>query len=163
MKFLVLALLVSCGASSAEVKTARDAKYKGAPATLFATMKAATEATYKILGSDEATLVLKTEPRWYTPEGQADTARGGNVARLQDNSINLSFVVALVTDDDTYRVNVEPIILRHSTLTANPEKLQLGNPLVPGWVNGKVESLQLDLYGRLKGYAVTTGAPAPAK
>src|SRR5689334_25412319 len=86
----LLAVVVSCGASAAELKTAREARYKADPATLYAGVKAATEGSYKIIASDEAGLMLRTEPRWYTPEGQADTTHGNNIARLQDNSVNFS-------------------------------------------------------------------------
>src|SRR5215212_8903494 len=86
----LLAVVVSCGASASEVKTARESRYRAEPAMLYAGVKAATVGDYKIAVSDEGAYTLQTEPRWYTPEGQADTTRGNNLARLQDKSINFS-------------------------------------------------------------------------
>lgn len=153
---------VSCGPSAGQVKTAREARYKGDPATLYAAVKAATESRHKIATSDEAALALQTEGRWYTPEGQVDTARGENLARLQQNSINFSVLVRLVKGDtDSYTVSVEPIALRMSGPSSQPEPLDLKDPSVPGWVHGKADSLQLDIHERLKPYAVS-GASVPA-
>lgn len=158
----LLAMVVSCGASAAEVKTAREARYKAVPATLYAAVRAATESRYTIAASDEAGLMLKTEPRWYTPEGQADTTHGDNIARLQNNSINFSVIVRLVkADPDSYTVNVEPVALRLHGLSSKPEPLDMKDPSVPGWVHGKVDSLQLAIHDRLQAYAVA-GATVPA-
>jgi len=92
----LLAILVSCAPSAAKVKAAREARYKADPATLYAAVKSVTESSYKIASSEDGAWLLRTEDRWYTPDGQADTARGDNVARLQDNSINFSVIVRLV-------------------------------------------------------------------
>jgi hypothetical protein len=149
----VLALVVACAPSAAELKTARATMYKAPPATLFATMKAVTEDSYKTAISDENALALKTEASWYTPEGQMDTMRGGNLARLQNTSINLSLLVRLVkADADSYTVSVEPIALRLG-LGSKPERVDPSDPSVPGWVTGKVESLQVSIYQALKRYA----------
>ena len=153
---------VSCGPSATQVKTAREARYKGDPATLYAAVSAATERRHKLAASDEAALVLRTEGRWYTPEGQVDTAPGNNLARLQQNSINFSVLVRLVKGDtDSYTVSIEPIALRMSGPSSRPEPLDMKDPSVPGWVHGKVDALQLDIHERLKPYAVA-GASVPA-
>jgi len=158
----LVALVVSCGPSAAKLKTAREARYKAEPATLFAGIKQATQSNYKIIAADEAAFMLKTEPRWYTPEGQVDTSWGNNIARLQENSINFSVVVRLVkASADSYTVNVEPVALRLRGLSSKPEAVDLQDPSVPGWVQGKVDSLQLTIHERLEGYAVS-GATVPA-
>jgi hypothetical protein len=125
-------------------------------------VRAATESRHKLAASDDAALVLRTEGRWYTPEGQVDTAPGGNLARLQQNSINFSVLVRLVKGDtDSYTVSIEPIVLRMSGPSSQPEPLDMRDPSVPGWVHGKVDALQLDIHERLKAYAVS-GASVPA-
>jgi hypothetical protein len=158
---LSLLLLVACGASSAELKTAREANYEAEPAKLFQEVKAVTEHNYKIAGTDENTFTLRTAPRWYTPEGQGDASQGDNPSRLQDKSINLALVVALVKADSTsWQVKIEPIVLRKNELSSAPEQLQMSDPTVPGWVRGKIDSLQLEIHQRLKGYAVVEIKPA---
>jgi hypothetical protein len=156
-----MAAVVSCGPSAAQVKTAREARYKGDPATLFAAVKAATESDYKIAVSDAAALMLRTEGRWYTPDGQADKTRGSDISRLQENSINFVAIVRLIKSDDAYTVSVEPVAQRLRGLSSTPEQLDMKDPSVPGWVHGKVDSLQIAIHERLKGYAVA-GASVPA-
>jgi hypothetical protein len=148
-------LALSCGASAAQIKAAREARYKGDPATLYAAVRSATESRHKIVGEDAAALTLQTEARWYTPDGQVDSARGNNIARLQENSVNFSVIVRLVKGDaDSYTVIIEPIALRLRGLTSRPEPLDMKDPSVPGWVHGKVDALQLDIHERLEPYAI---------
>ena len=174
-KSIVLAVaLLACGPSSSELKTAHETTYKGPTATLFAAAKAATtEAHYKVLTSDEANLKLATEPQWYTPEGQLDTASvGNNISQYQEDSINLSFIVEFANaGTDAYKVAVTEIVLRKHGLSSNPEKMDPDDPAVPPWVGGKANALTVSIHDRLKPYAVTgtstngtmpTAAPTPA-
>jgi hypothetical protein len=160
--WLAIATVASCGPSAGSIKAAEDTRYKADPATLFAGAKAATASDYKLVSSDDAAFTLTTEGVWYTPEGQVDRAPGQNIARLQDMSINFAVVVKVVkADADTYKVAVEPIALRKEGLVSKPVKLEMTDPSVPGWVHGKVETLDLAIHDRLKSYAVT-GATVPA-
>jgi hypothetical protein len=153
--------LASCAGSNANVKVAQDAHYKADPVTLFAGAKAAT-SDYKVVSSDDGAFTFQTEGVWYTPEGQVDRAPGQNIARLQDMSINFAVVVKVVkADADTYKVDVVPIALRKQGLVSKPETLDMNDASVPGWVHGKLESIQLAIYDKLKGYAAT-GATVPA-
>jgi hypothetical protein len=158
LAFLV-ALLMSCGPSSAVVKTARETHYKGPPATLFATAKTVvTEADYPIALADENGFTLKTEGRWYTPEGQVDRTRGNNIARLQENSVNFSVRVTVIKmGGESFTVTVEPVALKLRGLSSEPDPLKVGDPEMPGWVMSKVDTLQMSIYDRLKSYAVTGG------
>ena len=158
----LIAVAVSCAPSAAKLKTAREARYKADPATLYAAVKGVTDVDYELASSDDSGFVLRTAPTWYTPDGQADTKHGDNIARLQENSVNFSVVVRLVkADADSYTVSVEPVALRLRGLSSKPEPLDLKDPSAPGWVRGKVDSLQLGIYDALKQYAVT-GATVPA-
>jgi hypothetical protein len=158
----LVAVAVSCAPSTAKLKTAREARYKADPATLYAAVKGVTDVDYQIASSDDSGFVLRTAPTWYTPDGQADTKHGNNIARLQENSVNFSVVVRLVkADADSYTVSVEPVALRLSGLSSKPEPLDPKDPSAPGWVQGKVQSLELGIYDGLKQYAVT-GATVPA-
>ena len=164
-KLVLIALLVACGGSSA-LKGAREARYTADEATLFNEVKAVVGKDYPIVLEDPGNLMLKTQPRWHTPEGPLDQAPGDNAARLNEGSINLSFVVTLLKVDAAYRVKVEPIILRKDAISSAPEKLSPENALVPGWVHGRIESLEIAIHDKLKAYAAGTGgsaaAPAPA-
>ncbi|HEY5937032.1 MAG TPA: hypothetical protein VIU61_20420 [Kofleriaceae bacterium] len=156
---LLLALLAACGGSSSQVKTAREARYTAPEATLFNEVKAVVAKDYPIVLEDPNTLTLKTQQRWHTPEGPLDQAPGDNAARLNEGSINLSFIVSLDKVEGGHRVKVEPVILRKDAISSAPEKLSPENALVPGWVHGRIDSLEIAIHDRLKAYA-GTGAPA---
>ncbi|MEO8698510.1 MAG: hypothetical protein ABI867_00670 [Kofleriaceae bacterium] len=152
---LVILVLGSCGASSGEVKSAREASYAADPATLFNEVKTTTEHTYKVAAVDTNTLALRTVPRWYTPDGQVDTKAGDNPSSVQDLSINLTLLVGLSkVDSRSYKVMVEPIVRRKNGLASEPQEVKMTDPSVPGWVQGKIDALQLDIHRKLAGYAV---------
>ena len=158
-KLALLLALIACGGTSSQVKTAREARYTAPEATLFNEVKAVVGKDYPIVLEDPNTLTLKTQQRWHTPEGPLDTAPGDNAARLNEGSINLSFVVSINKVEGGHRVKVEPVILRKDAISSAPEKLSPENALVPGWVHGRIDSLEIAIHDRLKTY---TGAGAPA-
>ena len=173
-KFLVivsLAVMAACGPSSAELKTARETTYTAPPATLFAAAKDGLAALhYDIRETDEGNLRLETQPIWFTPQGQIDTTTGENIARLQEDSIHLTYVVQLAkATGDAYRLTVVPLIGRKHGLTSVPDNVAREDPSLPGWVEGKTTALEVNLHDRLKQYATPTtngtmpaAAPAPA-
>jgi hypothetical protein len=149
----------ACAGSSTELKTAHEAVYRATPAVLFAGIKQATAASYEITNADESALSVQTGAKWYNPEGQADQTGGTNLARLREDSINFSVVVKLVPmGDSAFVVNVDPTVLRLHGLSSAPENLKMNDPLTPGWVHGKVETLEVDVYNKLKQYAIPPAA-----
>jgi len=158
----LLALVVACGGSSAQIKSARDARYTASPATLFNEVKTAVTKNYQIALEDPGNLSLTTRKNWHTPEGLLDTAPGDNAARLNEGSINLSFIVTLAQAGGAYRVIVEPIILRKDAISSAPESLKRENALVPGWVHGRIDTLEIAIHDQLKAYAAGGTAPAAA-
>ena len=166
---VAIVLVAACGPSSSEVKTARATTYNGAPAELFAATKTAIEEMhYQIHSSNDGELTLDTLGIWYNPDGQIDTAIDNNIARLQEDSINMAFTVKLVQNNGTWRVDVTPHIGRKHGLTSTPDTIDPEDPSLPGWVAGKTDSLVLHIHDKLKQYAATggtppvTGAPAAA-
>ena len=166
---VALVLVAACGPSSSEIKTARATTYSGAPAELFAATKSAVEeAHYQIQTSNDGDLTLETRGIWYNPDGQIDTSIDTNIARLQEDSINIEYTVKLVQNGGTWRVDVTPLIGRKHGLTSTPDKVDPEDPSLPGWVQGKTDSLAIHIHDKLKQYAVSggaapvTGAPAPA-
>lgn len=148
---LALVLTCACGASSTG---ARDTLYKAPPATLFSTARAVADGEhYKVIAADERTNHLETEPVWYTPDGQIDTATGRNVARLQNDSINLAFAIDVKPMGDSARVIVTPAIHRMHGLSSLPETVDAEDPSLPGWVTGKTSSLQTKIHDALVQYA----------
>ncbi len=147
---LAIAFALGCGGSSG----ARDTLYKAPPATLFSVAKSATEAEhYQIIKADEGASHFETADIWYTPDGQIDTATGNNVARLQNDSVNIAFAVDVKPVGDGARVIVTPSVHRKHGLSSLPETIDPEDPVLPGWVMGKTNALQTKIHDALAQYA----------
>lgn len=157
---------VACGPSSKEVATAKSARYSGDKLELFAHVKAATEAKYKVTKSDETSLGLQTEARWFSIEGLGVTPRSETDMRdVPDKSINIFMVVTMLPDGNNWVVKIEPHLMRYNTGIPKPEPLKEGDPSLPGWVGGKVDELALAIHQELAKYEVKTvpgSVPPPA-
>jgi hypothetical protein len=157
--------LVACGPSSNEVKTSKEAHYNGDKLVLFQAARTATEAKYKLAKVDETTLGLQTVGRWYNPEGQIASERGDDMRDVPDKSINITLVVTLLPDGESWVVAVKPVMMRYFQGRPNPDKLEPNDPSVPGWATGKVDNLSVEIHEALKQYEVKSVAgamPPPA-
>ena len=157
---------VACGPSSKEVATAKSARYTGDKLAIFNTVKAATEAKYKLTKADETSLGLQTEARWFSIEGLGVTPRSESDMRdVPDKSINIFMVVTMLPDGSNWVVKVEPHLMRYNSGIPKPEPLKEGDPSLPGWVSGKVDELALDIHNALAKFEVKTvpgSVPPPA-
>ncbi len=168
MRKAILVLLLSllafaCGPSSGELKAAKTAHYKGDKVAMFNATKDAVSAKYTLQKSDENSLGMQTNGRWYTPEGLAAAESGGDMRVVPDNSLNIALVVTLVPDGDSYVVNVKPLYLRYHAGSPKPEPLKDDDISIPGWAQGKVDQLALDIHNALKQYEVKSmGGVTPA-
>lgn len=177
--------LVACGPSSKEVAGAKTARYKGDKLQLFAAVKGVVESKYKLTKSDETTLGMQTEGKWYSPEGMVITREGGTGeksrdmgggmsrtdqdSQFPDNSINLVLVVGLLPDGDAWVVKVTPVMHRFRAGSPKPEPVKENDASVPGWATGKVDQLALDIHQALEKYqvkgvpqTVPSGPPPPS-
>ncbi|NVB80331.1 MAG: hypothetical protein HOV81_18200, partial [Kofleriaceae bacterium] len=144
---LVAIVLVGCGPSSKEIATAKTARYKGDKLAIFADVKAATEAKYKLTKSDETTLGMQTEARWFSPEGLSQTPRGENDMRdVADKSVMIALVVTMLPDGDAWIVKVTPTLKRYNQGIPKPEDVKEGDASLPGWVEGKVDELAIEIH-----------------
>jgi len=150
---LAALVLCACGASSKEVAMAKTARYQGDKLQLFAEAKAAVETKYKLAKTDEATLVIQTEPRWFTPEGLAANF-DGDVTLLQDKSINHALVAQLLPDGDNWIVKVTAVMTRYNRGIPKPEPLKENDASLPGWVEDRSNTLALDIHKRLAKFEV---------
>lgn len=156
--------LVGCGATSKEVAMAKTARYTGDKLQIFATMRAAVEAAnYKLTKTDEATLAVQTEAKWFSPEGLTQNPRGEGTEMIDlvDKSINIAMVVRMFPDGDVWVVKVTPVMTRYNKGIPKPEPLREGNLSVPGWVESKTDSLALDIHKALAAFEVK-GVPQQA-
>src|SRR5262245_43877252 len=101
---LLAIIAVACGPSSKEVATAKSARYQGDKLALFAATKTTVESKYKLQKSDETSLGMQTEARWYSPEGLTTSASADDDRDLPDKSMRVTLVVTLLPDGDAWVV-----------------------------------------------------------
>jgi hypothetical protein len=168
---LTLAAFAACGPSSTQVKAAKEAHYTGDKAAIFAGMKEAVEgAHYKIHEVDESTLTLKTEMKWFNPDGTGAMVAEGDVSHLPDRSVSVVHVIQVLPDGDKWIVADHLLLQRHFAGRPNNDVLQENDPSVPGYAHDQVDTLASAIHDGLKQYEVQTvpaqpaggGAPPPA-
>lgn len=157
--------IAACGPSNKQVALAKQARFAGDKLVLFGATKGAVEAKYKLQKSDETTLGMQTEGRWFTPDGLANSADSSDPGAMVDQSLNVALIVELLAEGEHYVVSVKPMLARFTRGQAQAQPLDPEDPSVPGWVHGRVDQLQYAIYEALKPYEVKSVgglAPAPA-
>lgn len=152
----VLALLIGCGPSSAEIRTAKMATYRGDASTMFGVVEATVAEEYKIAEVDQDRYVLATQPQWYSPEGGRQSAGAGDFVQLSDRSVQLMMFVELAEPgaNGEFAVNIVPKVFQHLAGSPKPRELAPEDPNMPGWVHGRVETLYVDIHKRLQSFKV---------
>ncbi|HEY5924888.1 MAG TPA: hypothetical protein VIV11_24575 [Kofleriaceae bacterium] len=156
LMFAALCALVACGPSSAEIKTAKLANYTGEPPAMFKVVVDTTAETYKIAdaGQNGESYALVTQPQWYNPEGGRQSSGAGDYVTIGAGSIRLELLVEMVpTESRRYMITVTPRTLQHLSGSPQPRELKPDDPNLPGWVSGRVDTLQLEIHKRLQNYA----------
>ena len=162
---VVLAALVACGPSSKQVAAARDARYATDPGRIFQIAQDTALANYHKIGQVDASKgAFITLGKWYSAEGQSESAGVGDVVQVQDGSLYVQLLVQVErVDEEAVAVKVTPIAERFRMGQAQHDQLAPDDPSLPGWVHGKAESLMLAIYEAAKQYVVPAAAPAPAQ
>jgi hypothetical protein len=161
---VVLVALVACGPSAKQVGAAREARYSADPATIFELAEAAAKDGYhKILQADVMAGVFITQGKWYSPDGQSESAGVGDAVQVEDGSLYVQLLVKVARVDATaVTVTVTPVVERFRMGASQHEKLAPDDPSLPGWVQGKADALAVAIYDRAKPYVGAPAAPAAA-
>jgi len=168
MRYLVglfTILAVACGPSSKEVAGAKSAHYQGDKLQLFAATKAAVEGKYQLAKSDETTLGMQTQARWFSPEGLTTSATVEDDRDLPDKSILYAVAVTLLPDGSSWVVKVTPLIKRKNKGMPKPDDVKENDASLPGWVESRTDELALNIHKALAQYEVKQPggmAPPPA-
>ena len=96
-------------------------------------------------------------PQWYTHEGGRQSAGAGDMVQIEGGSVRLSIVVEVVEvnslPEPTYAVKVTPKTFEALSGSPQPRELAPDDPNLPGWITGRVESLQVAIYKRAQQFA----------
>ncbi len=152
MKLLwVMVLVAACGASAAELKTAKTAWYKLPAHDLLAIAEDVASENYKIADVNESELTFMTAPRFYSPEGDLESPGAGGFVQMRDRSVEVAFIVQVVQlESGDCAVTVQPKTFQVISGSPKPRELAPDDPGLPPWVHGRADALSLAIYDRAK-------------
>jgi hypothetical protein len=150
--------LVACGPSSAQIKTARTARYHStASATFQAAVSALASNDYKVAAADPVSGKARTVDRWYEYDGTYVAKDSQDQIVTKDKMIDLTIQVAVVADGDAFRVEVTPYAMQFRDGYSQLTELKPDDPAMSGWISGKVDNIYISIYDALKKDAVAAG------
>jgi hypothetical protein len=150
----LLPIVLACGPSAAELRTAKTAVYAGDVNRIVALAEAgAGDEHYKLGSVDDGHLMFETEPRFYSPEGDLQTPGAGDYVKIDNHSVKVSFVVT-VTAIDTNRYSITVVPRTWQYIAGSPQMRELApdDPNLPPFVRGRADALSIAIYGRTQGY-----------
>jgi hypothetical protein len=160
MRTLPLLLLVfaACAASNEEVRSAKTAEYKTDGAQLFSiTEQAAADKHYKLGAVDDGHFTYETQPKWFSSEGDLQTAGADDYTLIRGHSVKVSFVVTVSqTDMEHFVVTVTPHTWQYIGGSPQLRPLEPDDPNLPPWIHGRADALSVAIYDRAKGFAVAS-------
>ncbi len=162
--FLLAAFaLVACGPSSAQIKTARTARYHTTASAAFqAGVAALKDNDYKIQQVDPVAGRAITEVKWYEVDGTSMSRDSeGRPQMTSAGGIMFAVEIAVLPDADTFYVQVTPHVQQMKAGYSAPFDIKEGSGEMPGWVAGKLDNVYLSVYAALKKDAGVPGAAAP--
>ena len=147
----VLLAFAACGPSSSELRTAKTAVYADGSQVFAIAEQAAGEENYKLV-ADEGHLTYETVPKWYSPEGDLQSAGADNYTTVNNHSVKVSFIVAVTSaGPGQYVVTVTPHTWQYVAGSPQMRELEPTDPYLPPWVLGRADTLSLSIYDRAKG------------
>jgi hypothetical protein len=149
---MVVLIAVACGPSGKQVETAKAAKYQTEAATIYEIALETAKAKFQIAEEDAMQGAFITVGKWYSEDGQSESAGVGNAVLVKDKSMNVALLVQVVKKDGMVTVKVTPIVERFRMGQSNHDKVKPDDPSMPGWVTGKADGLAVEIYESAKTY-----------
>ena len=150
-----LVLVAACGASAAELKTAKTATYRMQPHDLLELAEQVASEDYKIGDVNDGELTFITMPQWYGPEGDRESAGADNFVTMADRSVEVALIVQIhELEGGELAVTVTPKTFQEIKGYPKPRELAPDDPNLPPWVHGRADALTLAIYDRAKPNAV---------
>ncbi len=148
---LAVLLMAACGASSAQVATAKSAEYKAPLPTILDLAREVAAENYVIDG--QAANAFVTRWQWYSREGGRQSPGADGLSQISEGSVSLQLLVEVVDVGlSRVAVTVTPRVLQVVIGSPKPRTLEPDDPSMPPWVHGRVDALSLAIYERAKKY-----------
>lgn len=151
--------LVACGPSAAQVKAARTAQYHASASIVFqAAVGGLKDNKHEVDQADPSSGVALTKGRWFESDGNFVSKDADSKPMVRDGDVVVAFEVAVVAEGQDFRVDVIPHVQQLRSGYSALFEIKVGDPQMPGFISGLVDSIYLSIHGRLKNVAVV--APA---
>ncbi len=153
---LVISLMAlgACGPSSAQIKTAKTAEYKAPSSQILDIAVQIAQRTYQVNDIDPQKSTFTTAGQWYSAEGgrRGTTNEGnGDYVHAGGGDVNLRLEVQVLGARlGRVVVVITPHTLQLVAGSPQPRELKPDDPNLPPWVNGRVDSLAMDIYSASK-------------
>ena len=152
---MALAVVASaCGPSAQQIQIAKATQYKGKPQHLLDLALQVTQSDYKIGAIDIEGLKFSTAAQWYTPEGgriSAYTDGSTDFVNAGGGDVQVTLVVRVrLVENDRVVIEVTPHTFQLVAGSPQPRELAPDDPNLPPWVQGRVDSLALEIYEQAK-------------
>ncbi len=158
MKWFVIVVIVlassACGPSTAEIRTAKSARYAADPSALFDIALQVTQRDYKIDEVDAPNVRFSTTPQIYSPEGGRQSPGAGGFVNMSDRSVMLALIVEIRPTDAGHVIAVTPRTFQMISGSPKPRELAPDDPNLPGWVHGRVDALTVAIHEAAKQHAI---------
>lgn len=157
---LAVTTLACGGSSNTEVRTARSALYACDFARVFQATSEAVAEIFPPLGPvDPDTGVVTSELRWYEADG---SRKERGMAAVQDRAVHVAAIVKVVKVEGGFRIQPSAEVRQIRAGLSAPVPLAADDPERPPFVQGKLDTLAVEIHERLAGCAPQTGAAAAA-
>jgi hypothetical protein len=152
MRFMVMVLaMFACGPGQQQVKAAHQAEYKASADEIFELAKTVATETYRLGSESRKSHFFVTAQQFYSAEGGRQSTGADEVVRVTPGSIQLRLKVQIGEPNPNHvNVAITPIVFQLVKGSPQPRELRLGDPNMPPWVLGRVDSLAVAIYERAK-------------
>jgi hypothetical protein len=159
---LATLLLVACGPSSAQIKSARTARYNASASEVFQAAVAGLKDNQPVDKADPVTSTAYSKGRWYEGDGTYVAKDANDNPVVTTGAVVVAFEVKVVPDGAHFGVEVIPHVQQYRDGYSALFEIQPGSEQMPGFIIGLTDSIYLSIHGRLKGNVVVpSGAAAP--
>lgn len=146
---LACLVLVACGPSSAEIRTAKEAHYTLPLDVVFAAVHDVAKASYGVIDGNAEEGWVMTDGQWYAPEGGVEPKTEGGQF-VGDRSVFFQMEIHVRGTEGDWTIEVIPRAMQNISGSPQARELAPDDPAMPGWAHGRVDNMYVAIYDRLK-------------
>lgn len=158
-RLLALALVCSaCVASSAQIQRAKSSSYQTDRRTVFKEMKDSVEANYQLSYWNEQAGVVESQWKEVHGDLEEQQARSSQGDRVMRGAKYFRLRMVLSQNGPPWSIFVDGVAGEYRPGLALIYEYKHGVADEPPWVEGRIDTATVEVYERLKPFAVAGGA-----